>query len=113
MAELEDKDINELEDQSSTSSTIIINDSDGTTDKPGTPLEVVTTDSIRLESEPLKKKKKKFPAGKGIKKILTWIWRKLTNLFAIRRIDRFILKKFLGTSFMPTVLMPAVISMFD
>ncbi len=67
----------------------------------------------KTESAPLLPKKNNFPVGKGLKKAVRWIWRKIVNIFAIRRIDWFILKKFLGTYLMATLLMLAVISMFD
>ena len=50
---------------------------------------------------------------KGWKKWMWIIGHKVVSLFAIRRIDWFILKKFLGTYAMATLLMLAVISMFD
>ncbi|MDE6026520.1 MAG: LptF/LptG family permease, partial [Muribaculaceae bacterium] len=66
----------------------------------------------KLVSEPLKPKKES-KIGKGAKKFFKWLWRKIVNIFAIKRIDWFILKKFLGTYLMATILMLAVISMFD
>ncbi len=74
--------------------------------------EEIESVSETIESEPLKPKKKS-KIGKGLKNVFKWIWRKIVNLFAIRRIDWFILKKFLGTYLMATILMLAVISMFD
>lgn len=76
--------------------------------------EIAETDveAATLVSEPLKPKREN-KIGKGIKSVLKWIWRRIVNIFAIRRIDWFILKKFLGTYLMATILMLAVISMFD
>ncbi|MDE7437320.1 MAG: LptF/LptG family permease [Muribaculaceae bacterium] len=45
----------------------------------------------------------------GIRKFL----KKLTSVFQLKTLDIFILKKFLGTYFMATILILAVISMFD
>lgn len=70
------------------------------------------TISEKIVSKPLKPKKPNNFA-KGIGKVMRWIWRKIVNIFAIKRIDWFILKKFLGTYLMATILMLAVISMFD
>lgn len=112
MTEFEDNNIEKKEDVSIDSPSMIIDGSHENAEQENV-VEEITTESIQTKSKPLKKKRSKFPIGKGLKKVIKWLGRRLANIFAIRRIDRFILKKFLGTYFMATVLMLAVISMFD
>jgi len=68
-------------------------------------------DSLNKEEKVSKKKKRNLK--KFFSSSISSLWRFLKNCFEIKRIDWFILKKFLGTYALATVLMLAVISMFD
>lgn len=83
--------------------------------------QIPTEDTIEIQSEqmvseplqPEKRKKKTRDTGKKLRELLTNLWQKIVSILAIKRIDWFILKKFLGTYLMATILMLAVIAMFD